>query len=667
MDYETRSEADLRVLGAHRYSNHESTDVLCVGYKLGDSDTKLWVPGDRKMSTGSCGELVSLLLDPSVLVSAHNAFFEQCITKFVLSRYVRGAEARALEALTPHRFKCTAAKAAAVALPRNLEGAAKVLNLAKQKDMVGNRLVKKYMKPRPAWTKWKAGGRVGAEPAKWYKDEFELWQIYDYCVQDVEVEHLLDKALPDLTPFEREVWIINQEMNMRGVQIDVATVRKIIGLMREETKVLQAEARRLTNGEVTSVLQRDALLKWLDKNGMALKDLRAGTVTEALESEWLKGSPRRVLEIRKQISKTSNKKYAAMAARAGEDGRVRDLALYHGASTGRESGTGLQVHNLPRGTIDTSSDFAIDLINDTEGLDLIRFIYGSPFEVFSSCIRGMITATPGYEIIDADLNAIECRVLNWIAGNEEVLNAFTMGEDPYVIMASRIFGVSKDQINSAMRFLGKTAELGCGYQMGKDRFYQTCVEWGVPDVTPGLAAKAVAVYRTTHPQVVGAWNLIERAAIHAVTKGGAVSVCKTKWFCKDSFLWCQLPSGRRIAFYGPTVKMMATPWGDKAPKLYHWQVDPKTKQWVNRPTYGGKLTENVVQAIARDVTVSGIMQTSKAGYKYMFQVHDEIISEVKIGEGSVEHYAKLMSTQPAWAKGLPIKAAGWRGPRYKKD
>lgn len=672
LDYETRSEADLKRIGPYLYALHPSTEVLCVSWALGDEDPKIWWPTRPKFSTGTLEELVGHLLDEQVTICAHNAGFERCITRFVLSRYCGFSNksqrlARKLESLSASRFQCSAAQAAAVAIPRSLEGASLVMGLSEQKDMEGNRLVKKYMKPRTSWRKWKATG-IGLEPKKYYDDDFELMAIGDYCVQDVKVERLLKKSLPPLTPYERLVWLKNQEMNSHGFSVDTEAVDIIRKLMRKEVKRLEAELVELTEGAITTTGQRDKFIEWLRTRGVEIPNLRAKVVEEFLEDESLEPSAKRALQIRAMISKTSNKKYHVLAERVGPDGRVRDLALYHGASTGRETGMGFQPHNLPRGTIEVSSDYAIDVIKETKDLEEIEFLVGPPFEVFSSSIRGMIKATDGYEIIAADLNAIECRVLNWVAGNEDVLEAFRNNEDPYRKMASRIFGEPMDSITSSQRFLGKTAELGCGYQMGADRFYQTCIEWGVPDVTEDLAKLAVKVYRESHSKVVRAWGLAERAATEAILKKGTtIKVLKCAWHYDGSFLWCQLPSGRRLAYKSPSVRMVKTPWGDSVRKLYYWSVDSKTKKWKEQGSYGGHIVENLCQAIARDVTVSGIMNISKAGYRYLFQCHDEIISEKLAGTGSVKEFVALMTATPPWAKGLPIAAAGWRGPRYKKD
>lgn len=672
LDYETQSEANLKKKGGYEYALHHSTDILCAAFKIGNDKTRLWVPKEEPPPS----DLFDVMRDPGIQFRAHNAFFEQCITSLVFfMKYFGYSLKEALALMPPERWYCTAAKAAACALPRGLEGAALAIRLPIQKNMEGNRLMKKYMKPRPVWNKWKIdGGKVYDkalcswfdidEPQKYYDDEFELWDVQDYCVTDVGVMKLLDEALPDLSEEEYKTWVINQKMNFRGVAIDTKLAKKIVTFNTEEVSNLQKRLEVITGGDVTSATQTAKLLNYL-QGDIDIDNMQADTLRNVLKTEELTPNTIEIIDIRLATSMTSNKKYSTMLERSKSDGRVRDLALYHGASTGRESGRGLQVHNLPKGKIKDTYQ-AVETIHDCNTLEDLKLYYSSPSKVFSSCIRSTITASEGYELFAADYNAIEARVVMWLANHDGGLNLFRQDKDPYIKMASRIFGRPEDTITPGERFLGKTAVLGCGYQMGAPRFYETCIEWGVPDVTKPLAKKAVEIYRDTHKPVVFLWANYEKAAIKAVRDRVRVRINKVVWYVKGKFLWCELPSGRRLAFYGPKVKNEPTPWGEIRPKLYYWKVDSKTKQWVHRATYGGHLTENICQAISRDITVNGIKNIEKAGYHYLFQVHDEIIAERLEHNGSLEEYIKLITDLPKWAKGLPVKADGWVGPRYKK-
>lgn len=661
LDYETRSEVELRDIGAVKYAQDPSTEIICLGYRFENEKTKIWISDG-----GFDLDIYDALRDPKVEIHAHNALFETVITKFVLPRYAPH-EWSGVFNLPSSRFRCTAAKAAACAIPRNLEGAAKVMRLKNQKDMIGANLLKKYIKPRQEWVYWNAYGRVSKEPQKWHDDELELDAIYEYCKDDVNAEYELDKSLPDLSPYEQKVWELNQEMNLRGIFVDTDMVDKIIKMIEIENENLKEEFIELTNGELKSPSQRDKFLKYLQGIGLSIPNLQAKTIQDILSMNIANCEAHRLLEIRQALSRTSNKKYYSFQNRICEDGRVKDLALYHGASPGRESGTGIQVHNLPKGKI-RNTDFVIENIVSTNDLDFIKLCYGNAFEVFSSCIRGMVKATPGHMIFAADYNAIECRVLNWIAGNESLLNDFRNGIDPYVKMAARVLKKSVYNVSPGERQFGKTIVLACGYQMGPDRFFKTCIDWGVKGVDEKLAQLGVKIYRETNPEVVRLWRDVERAAIKAVIRRGtAIKIKNVIYEYDGEFLFCTLPSGRRIAYHKPTVKNENTPWGEMRPKLYHWHVHSQNKKmWVNSATYGGALVENICQGTARDIMVNGAMNARKVGYMYLYNVHDEIISENEIGKGSVSHFEKIVSQIPKWAEGLPVKAGAWSGPRYKK-
>ncbi len=576
------------------------------------------------------------------------------------------ATANPLLNLPPSRWKCTAAKAAACALPRNLENAAIALDLPIQKNMDGRRLMLKYSKPRPQWSKWVKGGRVGLEPKKWNDNEFEMWSIYEYCITDTEVERLLDTTLPDLTPSEQTLWELNQQTNLRGVHVDLEAVQKIIAMIKSEEIGMTKTLQKVTCGTVQTIGQRDKLLKWVRCHGVEMPDLRAGTVKEYLARDDIPNHVKGVLNIRALVSKTSNKKYFAFINRTCEDdSRARDLLLFHGANTGRNSAMGIQIHNFPRG-LHKNTDAIIDDIL-TEDIDTLKILYGDLFSLFSSCLRGMIKASPGCELFRADYNAIECRVLNWISGNAPVLKNFEQGVDQYKIMASRIFNKPVSEVTDEERFLGKVAVLACGYGMGWKKFFDTCTAFGVRGITEDLAKKAVQIYRETHYRVTQAWYNVERAATIAIQKPGTVvKVHKVKYFMKDNFLWCELPSGRRLAYYKPSLRMKETPWGEAKACIHYWAVNSQTRKFEMVHTYGGSLIENICQAISADVMRSGVTNAANDGFTYLFDVHDELVNEATKGTKTIENFIKCLTTLPKWAIGLPVKAEGWAGPRFKK-
>lgn len=654
LDYETYSECDLKKAGAYEYSVHPSTEIICAAWRIGTREslrtakTEYWHPalGDENLTS-----LYAALLSSVFFMVAHNALFEQVITANVLFR------ANNFKKFNPERWICTASKASALALPRSLEGAAAALKLPVQKDMEGRRLILKWCKPRKA-TKNNLKSR--------HDDPAELRRLVEYCKQDVAAEVELFLKTPGLTETERKVWCLDQKINLRGFLVDRPLVTKVLALVKEETENVNKRTDELTFSGLSSATQRDGVLKFLESEGVFLPDLRRKTVEDAIKDGLVTGAAKEIIEHRLAISKTSTAKYQAFELRSRSDGRCRDNLLYHAASTGRWGGVGVQPQNLPRSQI-KNTDQAAEILR-TEDLEMIRLIYGDPMTVFSGCTRSAIIAPPGKILDVADYNAIEVRVLFWVADHKAGLKAFRDGKDLYVDQASKIYGIDVSKIDVDKRWLGKTAILGCGYAMGAKKFAITCQSQG-REISEALGKAAVDSYRSTHAPVVQLWGCIERAAISAVGNlGTKFSINHTTWYVKDNFLWCVLPSGRRLAYYGPSVRYEPTPWGDKRPVLYHWGVDPLSKKWVESKTYGGKLVENVVQAVARDLMAEAMLRIEAAGpWDVVLSVHDELISERDVfSNGSNTEYCRLMAELPAWAEGCPVVATGWEGPRYKK-
>ncbi len=698
LDYETRSEIDLKKVGAFEYANHSSTQILCVSWRVGTRAelkqqlrlqaqweaayraqypqgtmsnphaAKIWSPafpneGDLP------GELLKFLTNDSIKLVAHNALFEQVITRFVLPkmipRIVMKTETKINKILfLPHdRWICTASMAAALALPRNLEGACQALSLPVQKDMTGRRLILKYCKPRKS---------SKTNKAKWHSKARDLRRIMQYCQTDVDAETWLFLTLPPLSEDERQVWLLDQKINFRGFKADRSLVEIALKLIAEETKNLNKETGEITSGCLSTANQRDGVLKWLHREGVFLPDLRAKTVADAIKEGLATGDNRRLLQIRQAISKTSTKKYAAFEARSRTDGRVRDILVYHTASTGRWGGAGVQPQNFPRGTIDDTAQ-ACDVLT-TGDLEFIKLVYGSPMDVLSSCLRSVICAPKGRELFCADYAAIEARVLFWIAKHTSGLKAFTEDRPMYEEMATAIYNINYiENVTKLQRQVGKQAFLGCGYGMGWKKFLQTCKNFGI-EVDEETSQVAVNAYRSLHAPVVKLWSNFEKVAIEAVKqKGKKFSVNYTTWWVESlpgtdlDFLWCKLPSGRKLAYFGPKLKYEKTPWGDKRAVLYHWGVDPYTKKWAFAGTYGGKLTENVVQAISRDLMAKAMLGLEADKFELILTVHDEILAECQNpDEIKFSRFKELMASTPLWAKGCPVKVEGWHGERYRK-
>lgn len=673
LDFETRSELPLKFVGAAEYARHPSTEILCVAWRIGTRETiqaattRSWNVKLRPTS-GLHGELAKVLRDPRNRVVAQGAIFEQLITTFVWPRQLGDHLDIPLS-----RWACTASMAAAHALPRDLERACKALGLSSQKNPTGKKLIRKHSMPQKL-TKKKVldlralGFEIGSREWNrevWNNDPEGLRQLELYCREDVDATVDLFLALPELTPGEREIWIRNQRVNKRGIHVDRQLVTSALKLIAKETTRLNARTRELSNGVLETANQRNAVLEFLQAHGTKLPDLKKKTVEDAIQAKLVEGTSLELLKIRQAISKTSTAKYVGFELRTRTDSRLRDFSFYHGSSTGRETGQGVQINNLTKPTID-DVPFATKVIRTGDHAWSVALLE-NVMESLASCTRGALIASPGYELFCADYNAIEVRVLFWLADHVHGLTMFRNGEDLYVDQATEIYDLTAAEIDDLMRDLGKRVILGGGFGMGPPKFKTTCAQFG-SEISLALAKKAIKAYREKHKPVTLLWSNLERAAIAAARSPGmSYKANKTRWFVEGKFLYCELPSGRRLAYFGPKVRMRKTPWGDQRPELMHWGVDPKTKQWVFSGTYGGRLTENVVQATARDLMVVGQANTDRAGYTPLHSIYDELLSEREKGTGSLKEFEGLMvSPMPRWAHGLPLKAKGWVGHRYRK-
>jgi DNA polymerase bacteriophage-type len=647
LDYETKCLKKIKQLGGYEYARHPSTRIRCAAWRLGTRESlphaktewHIWWSDDAPHPE----RLLKLLKNPAIQVVAHNAFFERCVTEFRLGIKI-----------PTRRWTCTAALARSYAFPGSLEGACDALELPVRKDKRGKLLLQRHCFPRRP---------TKNNPAIWNDDPEGIKELKDYCVTDVDAEVGLFLELPPLSPRERKVWEMDQEMNYRGIQIDRNAVVKLQKLIMKELARLRAEVSEVTKGKVSDATKVAQIRKWLLDHGVDLPNLQKKTIEDALATGKVTGRPKRILELRQAISKTSIKKYPVLEERTRTDGRLRDFLVYHGASPGRWAGAGVQVQNFPRGSIKNTDGAIDDLL--TFDRKWVRALYGCPLEAASSALRGMITATPGRRLYAADWNAIEARIDFWLARHDKGLEMFGEGRDIYREMAALIYGVKLKDVTDAQREIGKRAILGCGYNMGWRKFMTTCAQFGVI-LSPELAQKAVKAYRHHHRKVVEFWGNMERAAITATQNPGKkLFINRVSWLLSGKYLFCELPSGRRLTYYGPKIKFEKTPWGEKRAKLYHWDIHPKTRKWVFTSTYGGKLVENICQGTARDVMVDGMFRVMKAGFDLMITVHDEAVAEHD-KPGKLEEFERLLGRVPKWAEGLPLKVKGFESFRYRK-
>lgn len=646
IDFETRSEADIKECGAWAYAEHPSTDVLCMAWAIDNQPVQLWLPHQEWSESEKLSDFWIIL--GFLEIEAHNAFFERAIwANIMVKKY-------GWPAIRPEQWRCSAARAATRAVPRSLEGAGAALGCAVQKDQAGKKLMLKLCRPKAATKK---------EPAGWHTDPLDLMALYEYCKTDVEAEREIHKMTRDLTPTELKVWQLDQTINERGVFLDIEAARGALDLIGRQTERLTKEAQELTEGAITTIGQRDKVLAWVRAEGTTIEGYTKQEVTTVLDGV-VPDKVRRLLEIRQQLGKTSTAKFQAMVNSVCKDGRIRDTLMYHGATTGRWTGKLVQLQNIPRGTI-KDPDLAIEIIRARD-LEMLELLYGNVMATISSCIRGMLIPEPGCDFIAADYSAIETRVLFWLAGEARGLQMFRENQDLYVDMAEAIYRKPKNEITKNEREMGKRAVLGCGYSMGGKKFKMTCKTFANVEIEETFALYVVQKYREKYAPVPRLWYAQEAAAVEAVRFKKQVPCGKVTWGWFDNVLYCKLPSGRKLAYNAPEVTITDKPWGGEGYSLSYMGTDPKTKQWVRQASYGGMLVENITQAIARDLMAEAMLRLEDANYNVVLTVHDEVISEIHDTVGSVEQFCQIMSELPAWAAGCPVKAEGWRGKRYKK-
>lgn len=658
LDFETQSRCDLKKAGAWKYSLDPTTKPTCLAFKArGDARihfldyylvNKPWNEIPVPFQVLWCD-----FIKAGYEISAHNIFFDAAIYfNILVKRY-------GWPVINRSRFRCTAAKAAACALPRNLEGAGSAMRLHIQKDKVGYLAMIKSCKP----TK----DNVLLTPAE-APEIFET--LYKYCKIDVLAEESLDIVLPDLIFSEQQIHHVDQLMNSRGIAVDIGAVNKITDIMAVEDKIKRRELDKTTMGLVASPGARKAILDFLALDGIILPDLKAKTVGDILEEGKITGDAKTLLLLRKALSKTSTKKYQAFQNRCCPDGRVRDVLLYHGASTGRWGGTGVQPQNFPRGAIKgLNIEAAIADIMECD-VPTLKLLYGENLSIlFSAVLRGMFIPTKGMELFVADFAKIEVAVLWWLADHDYGLELLKSGRDPYIALAETIFRVPYDEVNEDQRALGKASILMCGFQAGAKRFRDTARDIYGLILSEKQAQLAVDSYREVHEPVRNLWYTYQMAAIEAVENRSLVKInhCEfsVKKFGSMNFLVVVLPSGRPLYYCDPSIVWVDTDFG-KRKQLQYWAVNSLSKKWNQERTYGGKLTENIVQATARDLLAPAMLRLETAGYQMLLTVHDEVIAECSIGKGDIDEFISILCEVPEWGTGMPIEAKGFTALRYRK-
>jgi DNA polymerase len=637
IDIETRCAVDLAKCGVYRYA--EDATILLCAWAIDDGTVRLFDMTEDVLPD----DFAYALTNPSCIKHAWNANFERTLIKACW-----GIEC------PPEQWRCTMVKSYGNGLPGALGECAHVLGLAEQKDPIGKKLIRMFSLPqKPTKKQPKVWLTRHDRPAEW--EQFKA-----YCIKDVEVERAIDRQLCDLPRKEWELWFMDQDANDNGLVVDQQLVEAAIRIDDNQTAKLLREAEAITGlNNPNSVAQLKAWL--LEAHGEEVESLNKAALADLTAK--LNGSAQRMLEIRQQLGKTSIDKYRALERSVCSDGRVRGLLQFYGASrTGRWAGRLVQVQNLPRPSMEEWDDLeAARGAAKTGDAMLLEMIYGNPSQVLSDLIRTALMAADGHRLIVCDESAIEARVLAWLAGEEWRLEVFRTHGKIYEASASQMFKVPLDRIKKgnpeyALRQRGKVAELALGYQGGPGALIQMgALKMGIPESElQGL----VDAWRGSNKKVVALWSQIEGDAKRCLRERIPINRDKYGFSMRDNTLLMHLPIGRTLAYRNARISGMQIKFDG---------MDQKTKKWGTIETYGGKLVENLTQAVARDCMAEAMLRMRDAGYAIRMTVHDEVVAEVPDGFGSVEEVERLMGLPIKWADGLPLKGAGFESCVYRKD
>jgi DNA polymerase len=694
LDWESFSPVDLTKLGLDLYSAHPKTEILMGAYALNGSKFRLWEahkgPPPR--------ELVEALEDPEVEKWAFNAQFERIMAR------------RTGLAKTPRKgWRCTAVLAGLAAFNGPLGEVGERLGLSadKQKDKRGKQLIQTFSMPQRIT---KANPHVRRD---WRTNPVEWEEFGQYCVQDGYSERPVRQRLlpyfPDLS-FEWELYELDQEINDRGLPVDLEFCRQAIAMSNRRKEELTSEMRRITGlANPGSVSQ---LLPWLQDRGYPFKDLQKANVAKAealnvaAEETLLEGDAPKVLELRKWQARLSVRKYDALMNTTGKGDSARFLYQMAGAGrTGRWAGRRVQAQNLARTPKSLEGDVAMETANrlirtgDYDGLSLYM---GEPMEALVGCVRSAFRAKEGEEFRVADLASIETAVIALLAGCEPLLDVFREGRDPYKDFATHFYGKAYDEVTKAERGICKPPMLGCGYRLGGGTLIdgQKTGLWGYAEnmgvnMTQAEAHRGVKVYRATYPEVPEFWKRLEVATERAMDTKREVRCGLLRFQFRSPFLLMYLPTGRPIFYYRPKMELRKVPTGEMIEKRARgWDLDgapegekiliertwtkrtltylgkhQKTGQWVRMDTHGGKTTEQATQATAREVLAIGMVRAKKDGFLIAGHSHDETISVAPVGDNyhTWQRLAEVMTQPIDCLPGLPLGAAGFSSPFYKKD
>ncbi len=640
IDIETYSSAPLPKCGVYRYCDAPDFEILLFSYAFDDEPVQTI---DLASGETLPPEVISALKEPDVIKTAYNAQFE----RVCLSRYLG-------HWLDPHQWRCTMVMAAYLTLPGRLADAAGALGTTEKKMEEGKDLIRYFSVPcKPTKTN---GGRTRNLPA----DAPEKWAVYrQYNAQDVETERAIQRVLEKypLPEQEWELYALDQQINDRGVRVDKKLVKNAIAVDAVFAQAACQRAKELTGLENPGSVNQ--LKAWLADQDMPMESLARKIVQE--KAAQTDGIVAELLNLRLELSKTSVKKYEAMARCVCRDGRVHGLLQFYGANrTGRWAGRLVQVQNLPQNHL-PDLELAREIVK-TGDEELLDLFFTSVPGTLSELIRTAFIPRDGCRFLVADFSAIEARVLAWLANEEWVLEEFRGQGKIYEATASRMFHIPQETIikgnpNYEYRQKGKQATLSCGYGGGVGALKAMGAKMPEEEMQP-----LVDAWRAANPNIVAFWSALDRAARTVIRKKTAARVGKVTLYWQDDKIFMRLPSGRNLCYQSP--HFTENRFGSDAIGYY---APNAAGQMVVQETFGGKLAENATQAIARDILAHALLTLEKNGYPVVFHVHDEAVIEMSNGQGSLEEACRLMAIEPDWAKDLPLRADGYECAYYQKS
>lgn len=643
-DIETFSDVDLIRCGVYKYADSPNFEMLLFAYAVDDGDVHIIdIAGGEELPE----KIIQAIKSDTVVKTAYNAQFE----RVCLSRYLKLPDG---EYLNPQSWYCTAVQAAELALPLSLADVGSVLGLERQKMTEGKELIKYFCVPcKPTKSN---GNCTRNRPCH----DINKWETFKkYCMRDVDVERQIADKLKmyPISDEEHRLYVLDQIINDRGVLVDSELAEQAVKLNSIQTAVAVEQAYMITGLEnPNSVTQ---LKQWLKEKGVEIESLSKKSV-KSLADET-DGDVSEMLKLRLLMAKTSVKKYEAVIRSVCSDNRVHGMMRFCGANrTGRWSGNILQPQNLPQNHLPDLT-LARDIVKDGD-FEMLDMMFGNVPNVLSELIRTVLIPKPNHRFIVADFSAIEARVLAWIAGEQWRIDTFKNGGDIYCASASKMFKVpvEKHGVNGELRQKGKISELACGYGGSVGALKNMgAVEMGVQEnELQGL----INDWRNANPHIVRFWYEVGNAAMKAIKEKTTVPLGKLVFAYERGILFIRLPSGRRLSYIKPRIGTNRF-GGDS---ITYMGIN-SAKKWDRLETFGGKLTENIVQGTARDLLANALINAANAGYDTVFHVHDEIICEVPNGYGSVDELCKLMCINPEWADGLPLNADGFECEYYKKE